>query len=145
MELSDDIYNQIEHLSEQGNLMLEDENFDGALTSWRAALALLPEPRHDWEAATWLYASIGDACYQSDDYAGAKNALFDALNGPVGIENPFVHYLLGKTLLRLQDERALDYLLRAYMLDGEEIFDSDEEEGSDVLHVLQNSGLIDSE
>jgi len=143
MELPDDIYTRIEHLSEQGNLKLDDGNFEGALVSWREALALLPEPKQNWEAAVWLYASIGDASYQSGDYAAAKDAMFDALNCPAGIENPFVHYMLGKALLHMEDERALEYLLRAYMLDGEEIFDSDEEEGPDALRALQDKGLID--
>lgn len=142
MELPDDIYEQIENLSEAGNECSDEDDFEGAIENWRQALALLPEPQQDWEAATWLYASLGDAYYQSADYGMAKDALFTALNCPDGQMNPFIHYMLGKALVRLDDETAIDELLRAYMLDGVDIFD-DEDEGQDCLQLLEDRGLLD--
>ena len=103
---------------------------------------MLPEPASQWEAATWLYASLGDAYYQSAQYEMAKDALYSALNGDDARANPFIHYMLGKTLLRLDDDGAIDALLRAYMLDGVEIFDSDEDEGPDCLQLLEDRGLV---
>lgn len=142
-ELPDELYEQIESLSEAGNECSDNEDHEGAIENWRQALALLPEPQLDWEAATWLYASLGDAYYQSADYEMAKDALYTALNCPDGQANPFIHYMLGKTLLRLNDEGAIDELLRAYMLDGVDIFDSDEDEGPDCLKLLEDRGLVD--
>src|SRR3546814_11118011 len=81
-ELPDELYEQIENLSEAGNECSDEDDFEGAIENWRQALALLPEPQQDWEAATWLYASLGDAYYQSADYGMAKDALFTALNCP---------------------------------------------------------------
>ncbi|WP_017523392.1 tetratricopeptide repeat protein [Pusillimonas noertemannii] len=143
MELPDHIYAQVEILAEQGNEMLDDEDYEGALASWSEALELLPEPRNDWDAAMWLHASMAEAHYQLRDFESARDAMYDALNAPGGNENPYVHYMLGKALLRLDDEKAVDALLRAYMLDGEDIFDSDEEEGPDALRLLQERGLAD--
>lgn len=142
MELPDDIYEQIERLSEEGNEHSDEGNFPEAIEVWSQALSLLPEPRQDWDAAMWLYASLGDAYYQSGDYSMAKDALFNALNCPDGQGNPFIHYMLGKTLVKLNDEGAIDELLRAYMLDGVDIFDSDEDEGPDTLQLLQDKGLV---
>ena len=142
-ELPDDIYEQIETLSDAGNDCIDDGDFDGAIENWRQALGLLPEPASQWEAATWLYASLGDAYYQSANYEMAKDALYSALNGHDAQANPFIHYMLGKTLLRLDDDRAIDSLLRAYMLDGVDIFDSDEDEGPDCLQMLEDRGLVD--
>ena len=143
-ELPDDIYEQIEALSEAGNNCADDEDWEGAIEHWRLALGLLPEPAVQWEAATWLYASLGDAYYQSSEYDLAKDALYSALNGPDGQANPFVHYMLGKTLWRLDEgDKAIDALLRAYMLDGVDIFDSDEDEGPDCLQLLEDRGLVD--
>lgn len=143
-ELPDDIYEQIEALSEEGNDLSDDEDPAGAEAVWRQAIDLLPEPRVDWEAYTWLSASIGEACYQQGNYEDAKDSLFDALNGPGGPDNPFVHYMLGKSLLKLDEqERGVDELMRAYMLDGVDIFDSDEAEGAEILQVLQERGLVD--
>ena len=143
MELPDDIYEQIEILSEAGNEACDDGDFDVAIHQWQKALALLPEPQVQWEAYMWLSASIGDAQYQSEDYESAKASLYDALNGPDGQANGFVHYMLGKTLLQLHDEKAVEHLLKAYMTEGVDIFDSDEDEGPDTLKVLQDRKLID--
>lgn len=143
MELPDDIYEQIEILSESGSEASDEGDFDVAIHHWQQALSLLPEPQNQWEAYLWLNASLGDAYYQSQEYGSAKSCLYDALNGPDGQGNGFVHYVLGKTLLRLDDEKAVDHLLQAYMAEGVEIFDSDEDEGPDSLRLLQDRGLVD--
>ena len=144
MELPTDIYEQIEVLSEKGNNLIDEGNDSGAEAAWRQALALLPEPKTDWDAYTWLCASIGEACYFQGNYAAATQVLFDALNGPGAQENPFVHYMLGKALWQQgeAEDRAIDELLRAYMLDGVDIFDSDEGEGPEMLQLLQDQGLV---
>ncbi|HEY9281498.1 MAG TPA: hypothetical protein VIP51_15615 [Eoetvoesiella sp.] len=143
MELPDDIYQQIESLSEAGNECSDEGDFKGAIENWRQALAVLPEPSLDWEAATWLYASLGDAYYQLADYGMAKDALFIALSCPDGQGNAFIHYMMGKTLMRLNDAGAVDELLRAYMLDGVDLFESDEDEGSESLKLLEEQGLLE--
>lgn len=143
MELPDDIHEQIQELAEQGNDMLDDGDYEGAIEVWLQAYQLLPEPKIDWEAALWLHASLGEAHYFLEDYESARDSMYDALNAPGGNENPFVHYMLGKALWQLDDEKAVDALLQAYMLDGVDIFDGDEDEGPDVLQILQERGLID--
>ena len=142
MELPDEIYERIEALSEEGNELCDDENFTAAVAKWIEALDLVPEPKTDWEAATWLYASIGDILYQQGKLRDARDALFDALNCPGGQENPFVHYRLGQCEVKLGNEdRGVDELLRAYMLDGEEVF-SGEDDGADFLSILKDRRLI---
>ncbi len=143
MELPDELYEQIENLSEAGNNCSDEGDYSGAIEQWLQALALIPHPQQDWEAATWLHASLGEAYYQSGDYGMAKDALLNALNCPDGQGNAFIHYMLGKTLVRLNDAGAVDELLRAYMLDGVDIFDSDEDEGPDSLQLLEDKGLLD--
>ncbi|WP_447895912.1 tetratricopeptide repeat protein [Vreelandella sp. GE22] len=95
----------------------------------------------DWEAATWLYSSIGEAYFDKGNYQRAKKYFFDALNCPDGVSNPFIHYMLGKTLVRLNDENGISSLLKAYLLDGETIFELDEE-GAVHLNFLQERRLI---
>lgn len=144
MELPDDIYEEVTRLSEIGNEHCDDGKFANAIEVWRSALELLPSPRDQWEAALWLNASIGDAYYQEEQWEDAKASFLDALNGPDAQGSPFIHYMLGKTLLRLDDEdEAVQSLLRAYILDGVDIFDTDEEEGPDAFELLQERGLVD--
>lgn len=141
------IYDTVTSLSSEGNSLIERGDFRGAIAKWSEALTLIPEPKTDWEASTWLYASIADAHYQQASYSEARTACFDALNCPGGTANPFVHYRLGQCEVRLGNhESAVSHLLQAYMLDGEEIFlveDDAEEDGREYLDILKSHGLID--
>ena len=61
MELSDELYDRIEELSETGNEAMESEDYAKAISCFQEALDILPEPKEDWEAYLWLVGSIGDA------------------------------------------------------------------------------------
>jgi tetratricopeptide (TPR) repeat protein len=142
MELADDIYEKILALSDEGDQLIAEQLFTRAEAKWIAALRLLPEPKSDWEASTWLLASVGDARYQQGNYASAREAFFDALNCPDGQSNPFIHYRLGQCEIKLgRDKSGVDHLLRAYMLDGETIFNS-EPDGSEFLKILKTNDLM---
>lgn len=122
-ELPPHIYERVEALSEAGNELADADDFDGAIARFTEALQLLPEPARNWEASTWLFASIGDMYYFKSDYQAAANNFFEALNGPDAQANGFVNLRLGESLYELnQHDQALEYLLRAYMLEGTEIF-----------------------
>jgi tetratricopeptide (TPR) repeat protein len=134
-ELDDEIYGRITELSDEGNELAEDDNFEAAVAKFSEALELLPAPKTDWKAATWLYASIGDMYYSLEKYEAAVNSLFDALNCPDGYGNPFVHLRLGESLCESgQTERAKEHLLQAYMLEGEDIF---EDENPKYLNMIK--------
>jgi tetratricopeptide (TPR) repeat protein len=142
MNLSDKIYARLEELSEAGNDLLDDKNPADAIRKWQSALELLPEPKQDWEAATWLHASIGDAEYQLGNFDAARHSFFDALNAVDGNGNPFVYFRLGQCQVKLgQADDAIDNFLKAYMLDGENIFRSDPH-GVACLALLKSRELI---
>ncbi|MBO3273617.1 hypothetical protein [Pseudomonas schmalbachii] len=139
-ELPDNIYERVIDLSVQGNLFLDSGDALSAVNVWCEALALLPSPKDNWEACLWLNASLGEAYRVEGQLEEAKACLLDALNCPDGHVNPFVLLRLGQTLVDLGDENAgVDYLLRAYMLEGEEIF----EEDAQYLQLLRNRKLVD--
>lgn len=140
-ELPQAIADKIDDLSERGNVLLDDQgDWRGAVAAWREALNLLPSPKTEWEAWTWLNASIGDALRQGGAPEAAKAALFDALNGPDAQTQPFVQFRLGQTLVDLGEaDKGVEHLLRAYMLEGEEIF---EEDGQAYLKLLRDRKLI---
>lgn len=60
-ELNDQAYDTICRLCEQGDTLAEDGQYAEALDLYWQAWDLLPEPKTDWEAATWILAAIGDA------------------------------------------------------------------------------------
>jgi tetratricopeptide (TPR) repeat protein len=143
MDLPADICDEIDDLAAQGDDLCDESKFEKAIEKWSAAMALLPEPRVDWEAYTWLSASIGDAQYQLGQLDAARHSFYDALNGPDGPGNPFVHYRLGQILIKLADEdRGTQSLLKAYMLDGNAVFSADPD-GLIYLQKLRDTKLID--
>jgi hypothetical protein len=87
---------------------------------------LLPKPRTEWEAATWLLAAIGDVQFLLGEFAATQETLSLAMHAPGAIGNPFLHLLLGQVQLELGNtQRAADELARAYLLEGAQIFADD--------------------
>ncbi len=125
--LDDALYDQITALCKQGDDLFETGRLDEALERYNQAWALLPDPKHQWEAATWILTAIGDANYTKGDYQMARNALTGAMHCPDAIGNPFIHLRLGECQFELGDlDRAADELMRAYMGAGPEIFEGDD-------------------
>ena len=88
----------------------------------------VPEPKNTREESVWFQTSIGDAYFMQGKYAEAYDVLFDAksnLSG-AGYDNPFVMLRLGQCAYELHREEFIEYLLIAYMLDGENIFKYDD-------------------
>ena len=130
-ELDDEIYEQITSLSASGDLAAQRQEYDLARKLYFQAFALLPDPKSDWDAYTWLWAAIGDSYFFENDWEGCLDAFLNAVNGPDGMGNPFLHLRLGQSFYNLgQEKKALDEFVRAYMGGGLEIF-----EGSEVPYL----------
>ena len=140
-ELPDDIYERVSDLSERGNNLLDAGQADEAIIIWQSALALLPEPRRKWEAAMWLHASIGDAQQQEGRTEAALFSFEEAAASSDGYANGFVQLGIGTCLFDLgRKAESTDPLLRAFMAEGEEIF---EESDPKYLEHLRSRKLID--
>jgi len=121
--LPTETHDKIVQMSEQGHVLAEQGKWQEAADTFRGALALLPEPRSQWEAATWLLGSIGDVSFQMKAYEQAAQVLTEALSCPAAIGNSFIHLRLGQCQLELGDtERAAEELARAYAIEGKGIF-----------------------
>ena len=128
--LSEDIQNALEELCDQGNEAMDEGEFQEAVSFFTQALEILPEPADEWEPYGWLQAALGDAYYGMRDYAAALDFFHKAyaFAGPEEV-NAFVLLRLGQTNRRLDDAKnAVEYLLRAYMLEGEDIFEESEDD-----------------
>lgn len=135
MTLPGALHEEIVALSKEGDGLAEGRRFEDALTKYHAAFRLLPEPREDWSAATWLLAAIGDAHFLSGHTEEAATAFSRAMHCPDAIGNPFLHLRLGQCHLTLGDEaKAADELTRAYAMAGIEIF---EKEDPKLLEFLE--------
>lgn len=122
-----DLDAQIERLGAAGSDAIEEDDWRGAVESWIEALTIIPAPRSDWSASTWLYTSIGDAYYEGDQLDEALTAFNEALKCPDASGSPFLWLRLGQTLVDLgHEEPGTRALLAAYMLEGEDIFEEDQ-------------------
>lgn len=122
-ELSDETHAKIQRLCALGDENAGAKQFSEALQSYWAAWDLLPDPKTEWEAATWILAAVGDANFLGKDYVAGRDNLSVAMGCPGAIGNPFLHLRLGQCQLELEDfDRAADELMRAYMGAGVDIF-----------------------
>jgi tetratricopeptide (TPR) repeat protein len=122
-ELTGQALAEIQNLCKLGDEHAEGGRHSEALKAYWSAWALIPEPKTNWDAATWVLAAIGDANFLSADYAACRDNLTAAMSCPDAIGNPFLHLRLGQSQFELGDlDRAADELMRAYMGAGPEIF-----------------------
>ena len=127
LELDDRTHNKIAGLCERADQAAEQGKLDQALGHYAKALALPPEPASNWEAATWIYAAIGDVHFLVGSFEVARQAFQEAICCPGAIENPFLHLRLGQLALEDGDEdQAALELRRAFKAEGEEIFARDD-------------------
>nr|USU34169.1 tetratricopeptide repeat protein [Methylobacterium sp. OTU13CASTA1] len=139
--LPDAIFKDVEDLSECGNTHMQAGLYDAAVVVWQQALRLLPPPQAQWDAALWLHASIGDAFRAKGEITAALDSFQNAARCADGAVNPFVLFSIGACNVDSgHEDVAVDPFLRAYMLEGEGIF-----EGQDpgYIKVLQKRNLID--
>ena len=129
-DLSAEVQAKMDELAQKGNQLEKQGRFTEAVQAWQAGLALIPEPQQFYGQTVWFLAAIGDVYFQQGEYALAHEC-FDKARGNMtgaGYGNPFIMLRLGECCLEIGDEKnALEYLLRAYMFEDKDIFDSDDE------------------
>lgn len=141
-ELDPEVHDQITALAEAGDARATVGDYVGAVKQYNAAWRLVPEPKNDWAAATWLLAAIGDCSYQAGYLTSARKALEYAMTCPGGVGNPFLHLRLGEVYYNQNElDAAADELTRAYMSEGLGMFAS---EDTKYLAFLRTRITIDS-
>ena len=125
MELDDKLYEQITKHSDIGEHYFEDGKYRKALEEYKKAFELIPEPKTDWEASVWTLAAIGDSHYMLREFVSARG-IFEQMLNEYKEMNPFVLVRYGECLYETGDiEGAQKYLIAAYELEGEDVFDND--------------------
>lgn len=121
---------KLDEFAERGNRFEEEEQYEKAIQAWEEGLGLIPEPQQYYSETIWFLAAIGDVYFEKGMYTQAHKC-FDKARGNLsgdGYGNPFIMLRLGECCLETGDEKnAIEYLLRAYMMEGKEIFEPDED------------------
>jgi tetratricopeptide (TPR) repeat protein len=125
-ELPTSLHQQIQELSAEGDALAAKKQFEQAVEVYNKAWILVPEPKNDWEASTWLLAAIGDACFLGGYFTSGSEAFSDALHCPGGFGNPFVHLRLGQCEFERGNlDMSAEHLTRAYALEGKAILEAE--------------------
>lgn len=127
---------KLDRLAEEGNKYFDDDEYDKALEIWKKALALIPEPKQSFSETVWFLTSIGDVYFAQRKCEESFKIFEDAKNNlsGEGYNNPFVMLRLGQSAYEIGDKNtAIEYLLRAYMLEGTEIFEEDDDKYFEFL------------
>ncbi|MFT5822645.1 MAG: tetratricopeptide (TPR) repeat protein [Crocinitomix sp.] len=133
-ELSDKVHSEIKKLCSAGDNLADKGNFSGALSKYWKAFDLIPDPKTDWDAATWILVAIGDSNFLGQDYEAGRDNLANAMHCPGAIGNPFIHMRLGQCQFELNNlDKAADELTRAYAIKGDEIFSDEDPKYLDFL------------
>ncbi len=142
MEISEEAYLKITNYCQQADALLDDGKTELAYENYTKALDLVPNPKVNYEAATWIYVALGDIYLSQKNFEKARDSYYDAMNCPNGTTNPYVLLRLGETLVETNDqENAKEYLLRAYMLVGDDIFlEEDEKYYSSIKDIIEETG-----
>jgi tetratricopeptide (TPR) repeat protein len=122
-EFDDKTHETIKAFCAVGDKFASATRYEDAVAEYNKALKLVPEPKNDWEAATWILAAIADACFLGGYKTSARETLEYAMTCPGAIGNPFLHLRYGQILFdAAEHDAAADELIRAYMGAGPEIF-----------------------
>ena len=127
IELDEKMHEAIKAWCATGDQLASEQKYEEAIAEYNKAWGLIPEPKNDWEASTWILAAIADACFLSGYMTSARKALQYAMTCPGAIGNPFLHMRYGQVLYELGKlDDAADELMRAYMGAGDDIFVSED-------------------
>ena len=145
MQLNKSYTEDIERICRAADDFLDEGNTKEAYRKYKEALDIIPNPKTSYETATWIFVSIGDLFFKNKQYDMARDYFFEAKNCPNGVSNPYVLFRLGQTLVETKDNnQAKEFLLRAYMLVGEDIFWDEDEKYYNVIKDLIKTEDSDS-
>jgi hypothetical protein len=63
LELNSGLQDAIKVPCAVGNQLADEQRFEEAIAKYNKAWRLVPEPKNDWIASTWILAAIADTCF----------------------------------------------------------------------------------
>ena len=108
MQLNKSYTEDIERICRAADDFLDEGNTKEAYRKYKEALDIIPNPKTSYETATWIFVSIGDLFFKNKQYDMARDYFFE----------------------------ARQFLLRAYMLVGDDIFWDEDQKYYDVIKDL---------
>lgn len=132
-DLSAEVTARIEPLCALGS-SLSNENPTLAIEKLREAFEILPEPREQWLAGTWILTVIGDIAYLSGNLALAYDSFYgiDLYEG--WHANAFIRLRRGQVAFDRGDfQNAANELTFAFMAGGYEILEHEDDKYAEFV------------
>lgn len=134
MELEGEICSKLEELCDKADKYIQICEFDKAIAKYEEALDLFPKDIEEYRESTMVYTAMGDACFLACEYKEAKKYFYNALDCPNGIANPYILFRLGECLYECNErEKAKEYFIKTYMLDGINLFNISHDKYFDTI------------
>ena len=116
----------------------EEERFHASNRYLQDVYELLPEPKSEWKAYTWLISSMADNHFEQDEYVAAFEKFEEVFTlDDESNENAYLCLRRGQCALELEhDDLAKQLLIRAFELEGKELF---EDEHSKYLKLAKQA------
>ncbi len=128
MELPKELYEKIDSLCQKAEQFLDDNQPLKAEETFLEALQLVPEPKEDWDATAYIQVALGDVKFGEGLIEEANDYFQKAYNHGAYLDNPFLNLRLGQCAFELGNEdRARNFLISAYAIAGEDIFEGAED------------------
>ncbi len=122
--LEGEVVHRIRALCDHAETFVTIGEYPFAISKFFEALSLIPDPKFEYKAATWIYTSIGEVYWKMKDYNNAGVSYLKAFKSVGGESSGIVNLRLGQCLCECgETTMAAEYLSHAYMLDGETAFD----------------------
>lgn len=115
-DLEDHLAELLDAQVRAGTEQLEAGDAEAALASFTAGLDLLPEPKHEWVAAAWLFASVANIHFEAGRFQEARDNFERASESPSGLSNAYIQLRFGQAEFELGNmAEAARHLLFAHM------------------------------
>ena len=137
-DLEPELKAQVVELCNKAVEAQEEERFHASNRDLQKVYELLPEPKSEWKAYSWLISSMADNNFEQDEYQTAFEKFEEVFNmNAESNENAYLCLRRGQCALELEhDELAKQLLSRAFELEGKELF---EDEHSKYLKLAKQA------
>lgn len=133
-DLDEAIARQLDAKVQAGNEHLDAGDAEAALASFQAGLDLLPEPKNDWVASAWLFASVANIHFEAGRWQEARDNFSAAKQSSSGLSNPFISLRLGQAEYELGNmAEAAHHLLYAQMRGPKGLLDDQDPKYRDLV------------
>lgn len=116
---------RINKIAEEGNELYKCGDLDNALKKYFEGYNLIPNPKNIYSESSWFEVAIGDIFFDNKNFKEALEYYEKSKNNITGngINNPYILFKYGASAFELgRNSLANEFLLRAYMLSGDDIF-----------------------